>query len=86
VGARADRLVLASVKSYVGSHGVVAEHVSGETRDEKARKRYSSLNRREVSRAGDQKRRRSATATAPSRSSYGSTWASSRRAHEERPS
>jgi hypothetical protein len=48
VGARADRLVLASVKSYLGSHGVVAEHVTGETRDEKARKRYSLLNRREV--------------------------------------
>lgn len=48
VGARADKLVLASVKSYLGSHGVVAEHVTGETRDEKARKRYSLLNRREV--------------------------------------
>lgn len=48
MGARADRLVLASVKSYLGSHGVVAEHVTGETRDERARKRYSLLNRREV--------------------------------------
>jgi hypothetical protein len=44
VGARANRLVLASVKSYLGSHGVVAEHVTGETTDEKARKRYSMLN------------------------------------------
>jgi hypothetical protein len=48
VGARGDRLVLASVKSYLGSHGVVAEHVMGETNDERARKRYSLLNRREV--------------------------------------
>lgn len=48
VGARSDRLVLASVKSYLGSHGVVAEHVTGESRDERARKRYSLLNRPEV--------------------------------------
>lgn len=48
MGARADRLVLASVKSYLGSHGVVAEHATGETRVEKARKRYSLLNQREV--------------------------------------
>jgi hypothetical protein len=48
VGARADKLVLASVKSYLGSHGVVAGHVTGETKDESARKRYSLLNRREV--------------------------------------
>jgi hypothetical protein len=48
VGARADRLVLASVKSYLGSRGVVAEHVTGETSDERARKRYSLLKRREV--------------------------------------
>lgn len=29
VGARADRLVLATVKSFLGSRGVVAEHVTG---------------------------------------------------------
>ncbi len=29
VGARADRLVLATVKSFLGSRGVVAEHVMG---------------------------------------------------------
>jgi hypothetical protein len=29
VGARGDRLVLASVKSYFGSKGVFAEHVAG---------------------------------------------------------
>jgi hypothetical protein len=48
VGARADRLVLATVKSYLGSHGVMAEHVTGETTNEKASRRYSLLNRREV--------------------------------------
>jgi hypothetical protein len=29
VGARADRLVLATVKSFLGSRGVVADHVMG---------------------------------------------------------
>jgi len=29
VGARADRLVLATVKSFFGSRGVVADHVTG---------------------------------------------------------
>lgn len=48
VGARADRLVLATVKSYLGSHGVMAEHVTGETTNEQASRRYSLLNRREV--------------------------------------
>ena len=31
VAARADRLVLATVKSFFGSRGVVAEHVTGTT-------------------------------------------------------
>jgi hypothetical protein len=44
VGARADRLVLASVKSAFGSRGVVAEHVTGETSDERASRRYRLLN------------------------------------------
>jgi hypothetical protein len=48
VGANADRLVLASVKSYFGSRGVVAEHVTGETANSKASRRYSLLNRPEV--------------------------------------
>jgi hypothetical protein len=48
VGARADRLVLASVKSYLGSRGVVAAHVTGDTEDERLRRRYSLLNRPEV--------------------------------------
>ncbi len=47
VGARSDRLVLATVKSFLGSYGVVAEHVTGETTSELAR-RYSLLNRPEV--------------------------------------
>jgi hypothetical protein len=47
IGARADRLVLATVKSYLGSRGVVAEHVTGETTTELAC-RYSLLNRPEV--------------------------------------
>jgi hypothetical protein len=47
VGARADRLVLASVKGYLGSRGVVADQVTGETTSELAR-RYSLLNRPEV--------------------------------------
>jgi len=48
VAACAGKLVLASVKSYLGSRGVVAEHVTGETEDERARRRYSLLNRPEV--------------------------------------
>lgn len=47
VGSRADRLVLATVKSYLGSHGVMADQVTGETTSELAR-RYSLLNRKEV--------------------------------------
>lgn len=44
VGARADLLVLATVKSYLGSRGVVAEHVTGETSNERGRKQYALLN------------------------------------------
>jgi hypothetical protein len=44
VGARADRLVLATVKSFLGSRGVVAEHVMGTSSDVAARKRYAILN------------------------------------------
>jgi len=44
VGARANRLVLVSVKSAFGSRGVVAEHVTGETSDERARRLYRLLN------------------------------------------
>ncbi len=44
VGARADRLVLASVKSFFGSRGVVAQHVTGDTTNTRARKLYRLLN------------------------------------------
>ncbi len=44
VGARADRLVLATVKSFLGSRGVVAQHVMGTGGDQKARDLYLLLN------------------------------------------
>ena len=44
VGARADRLVLATVKSFLGSRGVVAEHVMGTGGDPKFRNLYLLLN------------------------------------------
>jgi hypothetical protein len=50
VGARADRLILATVKSALGSSGIVAEHVTGETDNEAARKRYALLNNPEIRR------------------------------------
>jgi hypothetical protein len=50
VGARADRLILATVKSALGSRGIVAEHVTGETTNESARKRYILLNHPEIRR------------------------------------
>ena len=48
VAARADRLVLATVKSFFGSRGVVAEHVTGETTNDRGRKLYLLLNDREI--------------------------------------
>ena len=44
VAARADRLVLATVKSFFGSQGVQADHVTGATTNLVARKRYRLLN------------------------------------------
>jgi hypothetical protein len=44
VAARADRLVLATVKSFFGSQGVHADHVTGATASLVARKRYRLLN------------------------------------------
>jgi hypothetical protein len=44
VGARANRLVLATVKSFFGSRGVVAEHVMGEATKATLNKRYALLN------------------------------------------
>lgn len=44
VGARADRLVLATVKSFFGSRGVVAEHVDGTSTDIRGNSLYALLN------------------------------------------
>jgi hypothetical protein len=44
VGARADRLILATVKSFFGSRGVAAEHVTGQTTNKVARWHYRLLN------------------------------------------
>jgi hypothetical protein len=44
VGARADRLVLATVKSFLGSRGVVAEHVTGRGGTPAQQRRYALLN------------------------------------------
>jgi hypothetical protein len=44
VGARSDRLVLASVKSFFGSRGVVADHVAGTAARTVLNKRYALLN------------------------------------------
>jgi len=44
VGARRDRLVLATVKSFFGSRGVAADHVDGTTTNADARKGYRMLN------------------------------------------
>jgi hypothetical protein len=48
VAARADRLVLASVKSFFGSRGVAAEAVTGESADERRRGMYRLLNDPEI--------------------------------------
>ena len=44
VGARADKLVLATVKSFFGSRGVVAAHVRGEGTDPKMNALYALIN------------------------------------------
>jgi hypothetical protein len=44
VGARSDRLVLASVKSFLGSRGVVSDHLMGVSEDLRANKLYALLN------------------------------------------
>jgi hypothetical protein len=44
VGARANQLVLASVKSFFGSTGVVADHVAGMAKKPALNKRYALLN------------------------------------------
>lgn len=44
VGARSDRLVLATVKSFFGSRGVVAEHVRGDSADKVWNAKYAVIN------------------------------------------
>lgn len=44
VGARSDRLVLATVKSFFGSRGVVAEHVTGKSAAGASNRLYAVLN------------------------------------------
>jgi hypothetical protein len=53
VAAKSNQLVLATVKSFFGSRGVAAEHVTGETTtgepvSERKRKRYALLNDRVI--------------------------------------
>ena len=48
VAARADRLVLGSVKSYFGSRGVAADEVTGESPLSAGVKRYALLNNKTV--------------------------------------
>lgn len=48
IGARADRLVLATVKSFFGSRGVAAEHVTATVGDTAAARLYRLLNDRVV--------------------------------------
>jgi hypothetical protein len=48
VGARADRLVLATVKSFFGSRGVASEDVTGQTTNKAARGLYRLLNEQDV--------------------------------------
>lgn len=44
VAARADKLVLATVKSFFGSRGVVAAHVRGESADPRLNAMYALIN------------------------------------------
>ncbi|MFD4639772.1 hypothetical protein ACFWN2_20825 [Lentzea sp. NPDC058436] len=44
VGARHDRLVLATVKSFFGSRGVVAEHVMGKSETKRFNSLYALIN------------------------------------------
>lgn len=48
IAARSDRLILATVKSFLGSRGVVADHVIGTSKHISANKRYVILNDREI--------------------------------------
>lgn len=48
VGARSDKLVLATVKSFFGSGGVRAEHVMGTSTNDRGNKLYALLNNKTV--------------------------------------
>src|SRR4051812_41927708 len=48
VGARSDRLVLATVKSFFGSRGVVAEHVMGTSSTARWNNLYLLLNDKQI--------------------------------------
>lgn len=51
VAARADRLVLATVKSFLGSRGVVSDHVTGNSSNVRANNLYVILNNKDVRRS-----------------------------------
>jgi hypothetical protein len=51
IAARADHLILASVKSFLGSRGVVADHVIGNSNNLAANKRYVVLNDKVIRRS-----------------------------------
>ncbi len=44
VAARADKLILATVKSFFGSRGVVSEHVMGQSSTQRSNRLYAMLN------------------------------------------
>lgn len=74
VGARRDRLVLATVKSFFGSRGVAADHVDGTTTDARARNGYRMLNDAAVRRSGSHqsgRRRRGCCGSTPGREPQG---------------
>ncbi|MGA2877190.1 MAG: hypothetical protein ABSE82_16865 [Nitrososphaerales archaeon] len=48
IAARADRLILATVKSFLGSRGVVAEHVMGISDNARANKLYVMLHDKSI--------------------------------------
>ncbi len=51
IAARADHLILATVKSYLGSRGVVADHVIGSSDNTRTNKLYVLLNDSEIRRS-----------------------------------
>jgi hypothetical protein len=51
IAARADHLILATVKSFLGSRGVVADHVIGSSSNPRANKLYMLLNDTEIRRS-----------------------------------